>query len=267
MNSLSLKHFFERESSSFKKLDIGQNMMQTILLALFLLALIVILYTRLFITIEFEKWDVQKCNPKYIFYSGYIKQNPNSSSLSSTIDNFNECIVKFNNQTDNQFSKILETNTTENLRKNDELVNNHVKISSQKALDLQRKINLKNQEFQIKLENVKTLRETDGLQNEINKLQDIIRNIKEYAHSYLTYAMMHFAFKLKISEKDGSSKDAINSSIQCGDYNTDSSQCNSNIYCTYDDNECKNLTKEEFYTQEAYNINEIIKQNFGNNKL
>ena len=267
MNSLSLKHFFEKESSSFKQLDISQNMVQTILLALFLLALVVILYTRLFMTIEFEHWDVQKCNPKYIFYSGYIKQNPNSSSLSSTIDNFNECIVKFNNQSDNHFSKILETNTAENLRLNDELATNHGKLSKQKALELQRKINSKNKEFQIKLENVGTLRQTDSLQNEINKLQDIIRDIKEYAHSYLTYAMMHFAFKLKISEKDGSSKNLLNGSIQCENYNADSSKCNSNIYCNYDADQCKNLTKEEFYTQEAHNINEIIKQYFGNNKL
>jgi hypothetical protein len=258
--------FYENESSTLDSISSNQDFFQTLLLTLFLLALIIILYTRMFFSVEFENWEIQKCNPKYIFYSGYIKQNENSGSLQSTVDNFNDCIVRFNNQKDNQFSKVLEKKQSQHLRRNREIVESHNKLSRQKVLELQEKVNSKNEEFRLQLENIKSSRQTSELQTEMNKLNDIIRDIKDYAHSYLTYAMMHFVFKHKISEKDGTSKTLLNSNISCGTY-TDESQCNSDLYCIYDGDTCRNINKGEFYKQEANSLNETIKQYFGNNKL
>jgi len=221
----------------------------------------------MFFSIEFENWEIQKCNPKYIFYSGYIKKNKNSDSLTSTIDNFNECIVKFNNQKNNQFSKILEENTSEHLLKSREMVKNHNQLSRQRVLELQNKVNSKNEEFRLQLENIKTTKQTGQLENEINKLNDIMNDIKDYAHSYLTYAMMHFVFKHKISEKDNSSNYDLNTNKSCATEYQNENECNSNLYCIYDNNKCRNIKKGEFYAQEANNLNEIIKKNFGNNKL
>lgn len=265
MNNIDFAKFYETESSSFKSVVLNETFVQSLLLSLFLLAIIVILYTRLFFSVEFENWEIQKCNPKYIFYSGYIKQNQNSTPFASTVDNFNECIVKFNNQKVNQFSKVLEKNTSEYLLKSREMVHNHNQLSKQKVLELQKHVTSKNEEFQLQLENVKSSRQTNELQNEMNKLNEIINDIKDYAHSYLTYAMMHFVFKYKISEKNGTSNDQLNSGVDCSTY-TDETSCNSELYCNYD-NECKNITKGEFYEQEANNLNKTIAQYFGNNKL
>ena len=270
MSSLNLAEFYEKQSSSVKYVVSNETFVQTLLLGLFLVALIVVLYTRMFFSIEFENWEIQKCNPKYIFYSGYIKQNENSGSFASTVDNFNECIVRFNNQKNNQFSKILEKNTSDHLLKSKEMVESHNQLSKQRVLDLQKKVNSKNKEFRLQLENIKASKQTSQLENEINKLNDIMNDIKDYAHSYLTYAMMHFVFKHKISEKDNSSDEALTTDITCATYyQNDEDGCNSNLYCVYDsnDNNCRNIKKGEFYEQEANNLNETIKQHFGNNKL
>ena len=102
----------------------------------------------------------------------------------------------------------------------------------------------------------------------MNKLNNIIEDIKDYAHSYLTYAMMHFVFKFKISETDGTIDNRL-SDISCGDYTGDKTNCDSNLYCNYDvsTSECKNTTKREFYKKQVIGLNNTIKQYFGNNKL
>lgn len=237
-------------------------------IALFLVIVIIILYARLFLGIDFENWDIQKCNPKYIFYSGYIKKNPKSTALQSTKDNFDECIIRFNNKEDSEFSKVLERNKSEQYQKTEEIANNYKNLSRRKILDLQNKVNSKNKEFQLQIKTIQNASETSDLQNEINKLNTIIDDIKDYAHSYLTYAMMHFVFKFKISEKDGTIDNLLNSDISCGEY-IDKTECTSNLHCKYDDSksECNNITKREFYKEQVINLNNTIKKYFGNNKL
>lgn len=265
MDISTLLDFYEKEHSSVHNLNIGQNLVQTVLLTLFLFTLVVILYTRVFLSIDSVNWDVQKCSPKYIFYSGYIKRNPNSTSLNSTIDNFNECIVKYNNQGNDPFSDILEKNSAEHLQKSRELVSDHNKMSRQRILDLQQKVNSKNQEFQIKLDNIKNSSQTDELQEELRKLNDIMRDVKDYSHSYLTYAMMNFTFKHKIAEKNETLDDFLNPAATCGGLGA--TECNSDVYCSYNGHACSNIKKGEFYEQEAIKLNDTIKQYFGNNKL
>ena len=151
------------------------------------------------------------------------------------------------------------------MRANDELINNRNKMSRQRILELQKKINSKNDEFKIQIDNIKKSRETTVLQNEIDKLNNIISDIKDYAHSYLTYAMMNFVFKYEIS-KGTSEYDILKSEENCKNYNQEE-ECNSNIYCIYNDSSHNNITKGEFYKREANNLNETIKKYFGNNKL
>lgn len=268
MSSTKLESFFKKEDAFLKEYNNESDFVQILLLSLFVFGIITILYTRIFLQIDFEDWDIKKCNPRYIFYSGYIKRNPNRNSFNSTVDNFNECIVKFNNQKDNEFSKILEQTKLEHLERTNNIANTHNKISRERVLQLQNKVNEKNNKFKLQIENVKNSRDTNDLQNEINKLNDIMSDVKKYAHSYLTYAMMHFVFKYKISEEEGDSGSPLNDAETCIDF-TDETMCNSKVYCNYDTTktECKNITKGQFYRQEALKINETIKKYFGNNKL
>ena len=267
MVNIDVKTFYKKELSALRTSHSKSNYFDVILVVLFILSIVTILYTRLFFGIASDNWEVQKCNPKYIFYSGYIKQNPNSNSFHSTVDNFNDCIVKFNNQKNGQFSKILEENKLEHLQRSDNAVNTHNKLSRERVLQLQRQVNAKNEEFKLQIENVEQSRNTSALQNEIDKLNAIISDIKEYAHTYLTYAMMNFVFKYKISNEDDTSEDHIETSEKCSDFSAQ--QCNSSAYCNYnsDDASCEIITKGNFYRQEALKINETIKNYFGNNKL
>ena len=256
------------DRTEFESINKNYDFVMGLLIALFMLAMIIILYARLFLGVDFENWDIQKCNPKYIFYSGYIKKNPNSTALQSTKDNFDECIVRFNNKEDSEFSKVLEKSKLEQYQKTEEMANNYNNLTRNKILDLQKKVNIKNKEFEIQIKNIQNSSETGKLQNEMNKLNTIIEDIKDYAHSYLTYAMMNFVFKFKISEKDGTIDNVLNNDISCGDY-SDKTDCNSNLYCNYDDSitKCKNMTKREFYKQQVMSLNNTIKQYFGNNKV
>jgi hypothetical protein len=40
-------------------------------------------------------WEKTKCVPKYLFISGYIKQNEGENILSTIYDNFNQCIKTY----------------------------------------------------------------------------------------------------------------------------------------------------------------------------
>ena len=42
-----------------------------------------------------KNWDVHKCNPKYLFFSGQLKKNPNMSSSETTNFNLIECSSRF----------------------------------------------------------------------------------------------------------------------------------------------------------------------------
>ena len=84
--------------------------------------------------------------------------------------------------------------------KSKEMVESHNQLSKQRVLDLQKKVNSKNKEFRLQLENIKASKQTSQLENEINKLNDIMNDIKDYAHSYLTYAMMHFVPNIKLRQ-------------------------------------------------------------------
>jgi len=41
------------------------------------------------------KWEINKCIPKYMFVSGFIKKKSDENELSATYDNFKECVQKY----------------------------------------------------------------------------------------------------------------------------------------------------------------------------
>ena len=40
-------------------------------------------------------WNESKCIPKYMFVSGFINPTPGKSALTSTYDNFNQCVTEY----------------------------------------------------------------------------------------------------------------------------------------------------------------------------
>jgi hypothetical protein len=57
--------------------------------------LIFFLYVYNNIKVSAQSWDIQKCNPKYLFFSGYIhNNNPNLTGGEATLLNFTDCTRK-----------------------------------------------------------------------------------------------------------------------------------------------------------------------------
>jgi len=234
------------------------------------------LYTRLLFHIDFENWETQKCNPKYIFYSGYIKRNSGKNSLTTTIDNFNDCIIKYNELKDNNFSKTLDMNLAEKTRLAEQIVNNHNKISAQKAFQIQKELESKKNDYNDRLDSISATNPRKHLMDEINHLKTLFQELKEYSHSYLTYAMMNFVMKLKLAEKQSPSSldeeidtSGVENVTHCSDLNNKKTECDETEHCSYNttDNVCTTKTRKEFYTEQANRINSMIKTYFGNNKL
>ena len=246
---------------------------QSLVFILFGLIIITILYGRFIVSIDYENWEIEKCKPKYILYSGYLKENPNSTAYDSTTDNFNDCIIRFNNKADNRFSKFLEKNYSEHLLKINNIVDTNNKINAKKALELRKRLDRKKNEFELEIKKIENAKSTFQLQKEINKLNDLIFDIEEYAHTYLTYAMSHFLFQYKIAENKGELEynlynDDNDDAAEIYCKNKDQETCDSDKYCKYlDGDSCKPIKKGEFYEQEAINLNNTIKKYFGNNKL
>ena len=81
--------------------------------------------------------------------------------------------------------------------------------------------------------------------------------------------MMHFVFKPKISEENGTLTEDLDPTVDCNSMSDNKTNCNSNLYCNYNDftRECTNKQKGEFYKEQVNSLNETIKKYFGNNKL
>lgn len=54
-----------------------------------------VLYIKVNLNLSTVNWAKSKCNPKYMFISGFIKKNMGDSILSSIYDNFVSCVSTY----------------------------------------------------------------------------------------------------------------------------------------------------------------------------
>jgi hypothetical protein len=167
------------------------------------LFVIFFLYVKLNISIDQKNWDIQKCNPRYLFYSGYIQKNGDSSAYDSTVDNFNECTNRVVTEySDTIVSKGFQ-NTLDNLNKK--------LITFDNQAIAEKKVNEK--VFQANVTSIST--QFDKMKEDISmntndsllyanlknigiymdQLNAIMTYIGEYTKQYLTYRMMDYANK------------------------------------------------------------------------
>ena len=56
-------------------------------------SIIIIIYLiKIEVSCNGNKWETNKCSSKYVFFSGFLKNNGDASK--TTYDNFNECITR-----------------------------------------------------------------------------------------------------------------------------------------------------------------------------
>ena len=62
-----------------------------IVLLFFLVLGMLLFYIKINVNIDSKNWNVEKCNPKYLFYSGYVHNDTPLSNYDATLNNFIEC--------------------------------------------------------------------------------------------------------------------------------------------------------------------------------
>ncbi len=163
-------------------------------------------YVKNNITIDQKNWGLQKCNPKYLFYSGYIQKNGDSSAYDSTVDNFYECTNRVVTEySDTMVSKGFQ-NTLDNLNKklitfDDQTIAE--KEASEKVF--QTNVNSISSQFD-KMEQDISLNTNDTLLYSnlksigiyMDQLNAIMNYVGQYTKQYLTYRMMDYANKCVI---------------------------------------------------------------------
>lgn len=210
---------------------------------IFFLLIILILYINLTLNIDFSSWELTKCSPRYLFVSGYIKQNPGYNSSDSTVMNFWDCLMTTNVgelSPINFLKDIIGIQTKKSDSDNiiDRIKNN---INNKKEID---KINMKN---------VNSYKNIDlkKVQNITTKYYLLSIYLKEYLNNILTYILSKFIIKFEKTKKE--------SELYIKEYGISGEELD----------EYKNQTDISLnnYKDNAYSLNKLIKSNLGRNKL
>ena len=64
-----------------------------LIIFVFSIGIILIYLVKVEVNSNGTSWEKNKCSSKYVFFSGYMKNGGNA--LEQTLNNFNECIVRF----------------------------------------------------------------------------------------------------------------------------------------------------------------------------
>lgn len=226
-NKLTSIYKLNKVSNKFSEFDITpSSYFLNILLIIILYAICFIFYTRIGLNSDLKNWYLNKCQPKYLFFSGYIKPEDNYSGYETTVNNFTECSTLMSGDllnTMNINNKEMNNTYKKNLNKiKDQIINNDIsntnnynKIMSDISNNIDISFNIDG----------KTTSIYSNIYNSgiyIDQIDSILNYMKQYLRNYLTYLHM----------------------LQISKYNEDS-------------------TKYESSLARAEKINDILKKYFG----
>lgn len=248
----------------YKKGKITNNKILAIGIIAIMVAVNFVFYESMFLTDKL--WKTKKCNSKYLFFSGYIKRNPDRTSFQSSTDNFMDCVDQYNkNNISNSIVNNLENQNNSNIEELSDYLQQSIKSRDialqerkQNRLDDQKKFKLKTN-----IINKQNNSNMEEIQSSVLLMNKLFVKIKDYLHSYLTYAMMNFAVKYKRQQV------AEENTASCDGYS--STDCENQETCIYEkigDNEDKScIKKSAFFKDRAQAVNDMMKTYFGGNKL
>jgi hypothetical protein len=155
---------------------------------------ILYLYVKSHITIDMKFWNIMKCHPKYLFFSGFIQKEPGLSAIETTMNNFGTCTTKFakevNNEVLNETLKVdsekLYQNAS-NMINNRQIKNDDYSDSMQQFIDISNNLNNTLTDKQKLIE--KSLASSGIYIDYYNK---IVSYFKEYIRNYMTYVIISY---------------------------------------------------------------------------
>jgi hypothetical protein len=209
LSQSELIYKLNKNISSFKGTSLNEYTINLFILFI-VFAFLFIMYIKIDITIDEKNWNINKCNPKYLFFSGYIKSNPGSSSSESTVNNFYDCAKLYSsgiNDTlnlplDNMYKKMKNKLITFDKRQLNEEKKNR-KYRKKYRKNLSRQINeLENDiSLNITTNSAFTYKYLKNVGYYIDHLNSTMDYITQYAKNYLTYLMLYYANRYREDDK------------------------------------------------------------------
>tara|TARA_B110000008_G_scaffold102907_1_gene105845 strand:- start:1678 stop:2454 length:777 start_codon:yes stop_codon:yes gene_type:complete len=171
---------------------------------LFLVVLgILFFYIKINVTVDSKNWDVEKCNPKYLFYSGYLNNDTPLSNYDATLNNFIECTTNIaesgNSYTiSKSLGKVASSFESEFMDISKVSSQNQQALASElekNAQDISAQFDSLQNDISYNMDSSTTmtysLLENVGLY--VDQLNALMGYISAYMKKYLTYRMMQFA--------------------------------------------------------------------------
>ena len=189
------------KSSKFNMNEYSVN----IFIIIFILLVCLFLYSKNHLDVDKKNWDIQKCYPKYIFFSGYLHNDiPNQSAYETSVYNFYDCIDKYERgySKDNIGGILYDANKSFNkkiMKIDNDAKEERKRIEKemkQKGIDISGQLSLL-EEKALSLDASETIAYTQlkSIGIYMDQLNEFLNFIGAYTKQYLTYRMMHFANK------------------------------------------------------------------------
>ena len=177
----------------------GYNL--NIFIVFFFIILILFLYVKNNVKVDEKNWDIQKCNPKYLFFSGYIRRNPNETAYNSTLNNFYECTGNLVKGTNQEFVNQSMKNKFKSFQKDLMTFDDNQKRSNQQiSRDLNERVNDIEAQLDIMSDDISmsvaTVNKYTFLKNfglYVDQYNAYIDFIQKYIKHKLTYKMLGHA--------------------------------------------------------------------------
>ena len=169
-----------------------------VIIVIILYGICLIYYLKIDFKTDIKDWQLNKCQPKYLFFSGYIKPEKNYNSYDTTINNITECTtimggdllntMNINNSDMHNTYKSNLNNLKNKLKDNDNLnQTNYNKIISDISNNIDISLNIDGNTTSIYSNIYNT-----GIY--VDQLDSILNYIKQYIRNYLTYLhMLHIS--------------------------------------------------------------------------
>lgn len=181
--------------------------------------LIFFLYVYNNIKVSVQSWDIQKCNPKYLFFSGYLhNNNPNLTGGEATLLNFTDCTRKIIVGKDSatgggmqHFSDLMDENLWNLNEQTRSTYGKDLKSMKTSTEDISSQLQRMETELELNLDlsDAVIYNEIKNMGFYIDQLNVFMNYISQYTKQYLLHNMVMYINDCKI-ELDGKCDDPDN---------------------------------------------------------
>ena len=181
--------------------------------------LIFFLYVYNNIKVSVQSWDIQKCNPKYLFFSGYLhNDNPNLTGGEATLLNFTDCTRKIIVGKDSatgggmqHFSDLMDENLWNLNEQTRSTYGKDLKSMQISTEDISSQLQRMETELELNLDlsDAVIYNEIKNMGFYIDQLNVFMNYISQYTKQYLLHNMIMYINDCKM-ESDGKCDDPDN---------------------------------------------------------